>query len=255
MPSAATELRRPLVAGSLSVSLGGAEVLHDIDFHVDPGEFVVLLGGNGSGKTTLVKACLGLLPVTRGEVHLFGVRSDSFTERHRIGYVPQRMSAVSGVPASVFEVVLSGRVSRVGMFRRYSSEDHAAARDALSALDLEDLAGKNVAELSGGQQQRVLIARALAGRPHILVLDEPVASVDLAHQSTFAATLNDLRNAGTAVLMVAHHLGAIEPLVDRSVVLERGVVVHDGAMPPPGLEAHHHHHHDDEHDNARGAGI
>lgn len=242
MPSAATDGRRPLLASSVRVSLGGTRVLHDVDFHIDKGEFVVLLGGNGSGKTTLVRACLGLIPLEAGTVRLFGEPSQRFSERHRIGYVPQRLTAESGVPASVIEVVLSGRVPRLGLFRPYGSEDRRAAEEALVALDLADLAGANVAELSGGQQQRVLIARALAGRPEVLMLDEPVASVDLAHQSAFAELLDGLRNSGTAVLMVAHHLGAIESLVDRSVVLERGTVVHDGPDLPPSYDVHHHHH-------------
>lgn len=220
-------------------------MLHGLDFHLDPGEFVVLLGGNGSGKTTLVRACLGLLPAARGEVTLFGEQVDRFAHRHRIAYVPQRMSAESGVPASVNEVVSSGRAPLLGLFGRTTSSDRQAVADALDALDLTPLAGKNVAELSGGQQQRVLIARALAGDPDVLVLDEPVASVDLAHQSSFAEVLGELHRRGTAILMVAHHLGAMDPLVDRAVVLEAGRVVHDGPSPSPGdLEDHHHHRHD-----------
>lgn len=236
----------PLAARDADVLLGRHLVLHDVDFHVDAGEFVVLLGANGSGKSTLVRALLGLVPVARGSVELFGRAVSEFKAWDRIGYVPQRPTAASGVPATVFEVVLSARAPRARWYRPYSKEDRDAAERALEAVDLVDLGTESVARLSGGQQQRVLIARALAVEPEVLVLDEPVASVDLAHQETFAETVEELNRRGTSILVVAHALGAIEPLVQRAVVLRGGHVVHDG--PPPaqaflGLEARHHHHH------------
>lgn len=231
-----------VIAGS--VELGGHTVLSDINFSVSAGEFVVLLGGNGSGKTTLVRASLGAVPLSAGTVSLFGSALRDFDNREWIGYVPQRITATSGVPTSVMEVVLSGRTARLGLFQRIHGEDREAARAALEAVDLQMLADKPVSTLSGGQQQRVLIARALATEPKILVLDEPVASVDLAHQESFAHILEDLRSRGTTILLVAHALGAMERLVDRAVVLELGRIVHDG--PPEGhpfFDQHRHHHH------------
>lgn len=243
MPSAAPDAPvMEMVAGT--VALGGHTVLSDIDFRIDPGEFVVLLGGNGSGKTTLVRALLGAVPLTAGQVALFGSSLRDFDNREWIGYVPQRITATSGVPTSVMEVVLSGRTARLGLLQRVRTADREAARRALEAVDLLTLAQRPVALLSGGQQQRVLIARALATEPKILVLDEPVASVDLAHQESFAHILEDLRNQGTTILLVAHALGAMERLVDRAVVLELGRIVHDG--PPEGhpfFDQHRHHHH------------
>jgi zinc transport system ATP-binding protein len=241
MPLAAAEPSRPLQIVGGRVDYGPATVLADVDFQVDAGEFVVLLGENGSGKTTLVKALLGLVPLTEGSVHLFGRPVDDFKHRELIGYVPQRGSAASGVPASAKEVVLSGRVARSGFLRRFSKDDVAASERALAAVDLSGSAGAPVARLSGGQQQRVLIARALAGEPQILVLDEPVASVDLAHQESFAEILMGLKERGTAVLLVAHSLGALRPLVDRAVVLKLGRVAYSG--PPVSAEEEHDHHH------------
>lgn len=229
------------------VSLAGRPVLHDIDLEMRSRDFLVLLGDNGSGKTTLVKALLGLVPLTRGRVEVFGVPISGFGDREHIGYVPQRASAGSGVPASVSEVVMSARAGRVGFLRPYSRRDREATRAALEAVNLTDLAERAVGSLSGGQQQRVLIARALAQEPRVLVLDEPVSSVDLAHQDAFAEILTRLKAAGTSVLLVAHGLGALGPLVDRAVVLEGGRIVHDG---PPGiipreavdtLQSHPHH--------------
>ncbi|MGH2730452.1 MAG: metal ABC transporter ATP-binding protein, partial [Actinomycetota bacterium] len=210
------------------VRLRGTEVLRGVNFSLGRGEFVILLGANGSGKTTLVRAALGLVPLTGGEAQVFGRHLGSFRDWAAIGYVPQRMTAASRVPATVGEVVLSGRAARVGLLRPFRQVDRDAAQRALELVDLAGLAGSPVDRLSGGQQQRVLIARALAGEPTVLVMDEPVASVDLAHQETLAANLSSLHSRGTSILLVAHSLGAMEPLAERAVVLEGGTVVYDG---------------------------
>ena len=208
-----------------SVRFGATEALRDVDFTLGIGEFVVLLGPNGSGKSTLVKALLGLVRL--------------------IGYVPQRVTAAAGVPATVHEVVLSSRASKVGLFGRYGRADRDAVERALDIVDLTAVAKARVETLSGGQQQRVLIARALATDPSVLVMDEPVASVDLAHQESFAATLRRLHDSGTSILLVAHSLGAMAPLAQRAVVIERGVVIHDGPPDDEAVREHAHPHHAD----------
>lgn len=224
----------------VSVFLGHQQVLRDVDFRLDRGEFAVLLGANASGKTTLVKTLLGLIPAASGQAYLFGERVERFKNWKTIGYVPQRMTAASGVPATVEEVVTSGRAPLVGLLGRYGAADRAAVARTLKLVDLWESKASPVASLSGGQQQRVLIARALAAEPDVLVLDEPVASVDLAHQESFAKTIESLLKEGTSILMVAHSLGVVQRLVERAVVLERGRVVHDGA--PVDLAFEHAHH-------------
>ena len=226
------------------VFVDGNPVLQDVDIEVGAGEFVALLGANGSGKTTLVRALLGLMPLAAGDLSLFGEPHSDFREWHRIGYVPQRFSAASGVPASVSEVVLSGRVARAARFRPYGRADKAAVASALDEVGISDLARRPVARLSGGQQQRVLIARALAGEPDVLVLDEPISSVDLEQQENFAHTLTRLAGSGRAFLLVAHALGPLQRLVDRAVVLQGGRVVYDGRpFEPTHEEMHIHPHH------------
>jgi zinc transport system ATP-binding protein len=231
-------MNRALEASGLSVSFDSRRVLHDIDLAVDPGDFVVLLGGNGSGKTTLVRALLGLVPRQEGSVTLLGTPIERFREWKRIGYVPQRLALPTSMPATVGEVVLSGRISRAGLLRPYSKVDREAAHQALEMADLSDLSEKRVSRLSGGQQQRVLIARALATEPELILLDEPVSHVDVRHQVQFANLLRDAHSRGATVVLVAHALGAMSGLATRAVVLDTGHVSYDG--PPEGAEFDEH---------------
>ncbi|MDP9183975.1 MAG: metal ABC transporter ATP-binding protein [Actinomycetota bacterium] len=221
------------------VDLGGRRVLDDVTMSVDEGEFVAVLGPNGAGKSTLVRVLVGLVPLAVGSVSVFGTPLAQFREWPRLGYVPQRLAVGGGVPATVREVVSSGRVGRVGRFRRTSSHDRYAVQHALEDVGMADRAGDAVATLSGGQQQRVLIARALAGEPEVLVLDEPTAGVDADSQDTLAGALGHLSNAGGSVVLVAHELGPLATLIGRAVVLRDGRVVSDG--PPPEPEGHHAH--------------
>jgi zinc transport system ATP-binding protein len=221
------------------VVLGGRRILDDVSVRIDEGEFVAVLGANGSGKTTLVRTLVGLVPLAAGELEVFGTPLRRFHDWPRLGYVPQRLAVGGGVPATVGEVVASGRTSRVSRFRRFGADDRRAVAHALEDVGLADRAGDAVATLSGGQQQRVLIARALAGEPEVLVLDEPTAGVDVDSQDTLAGALGHLSNAGGSVVLVAHELGPLESLIRRAVVLSHGRVVSDG--PPPSPEGHHAH--------------
>jgi zinc transport system ATP-binding protein len=215
-----------------AVAYDGREVLHGVSMTVAAGEVVAILGANGSGKSTLVRSVLGLVPVLAGRIELFGVPRDRFSDWARIGYVPQRMGAGSGVPATVGEVVASGRLAR-GFLRRQRAADRAAVLTALTDVGLAGRIGDPVATLSGGQQQRTLIARALAAEPDLLILDEPTAGVDAASQEAFAATLARFRGRGGTILLVAHELGPLEPLIDRAVVVHDGRIAHDGGVPAP----------------------
>jgi zinc transport system ATP-binding protein len=208
-------------------------VLRGVDLTVRTGEVVAVMGSNGSGKSTLIRALLGLIPLSAGRAELYGVPPAKFRDWKRIGYVPQRLSIGGGVPATVREVVASGRIARQSRLRPSSAADRRAVDRALTAVGMADRARDPAQELSGGQQQRVLIARALAGEPDALVMDEPTAGVDARSQETLAGTLRELVGQGRTVVLVAHELGPLEPLITRSVVLEAGRNVHEGVPPVP----------------------
>ncbi|GHA92498.1 MULTISPECIES: metal ABC transporter ATP-binding protein [Streptomyces] len=219
-----------------TATLGARTVLRGVDLTVGRGEVAALLGANGSGKSTAVRSVIGQVPLTGGTVELFGTPLRRFRQWARVGYVPQRTTAAGGVPATIREVVASGRLSRTKL-RLPGRADRAAVDRAIELVGLSDRAKDSVSALSGGQHQRVLIARALAAEPELLIMDEPMAGVDLASQEILAETLREQVGAGTTVLLVLHELGALEPLIDRAVVLRDGCVTHDG--PPPEAMGQH----------------
>ncbi|MFJ1694062.1 metal ABC transporter ATP-binding protein [Streptomyces sp. NPDC088252] len=230
MPESGSTTEPVIALRGATAALGARVVLRGIDLTVHRGEVVALLGANGSGKSTAVRSVIGQVPLSGGSVELFGTPLRRFRTWARVGYVPQRTTAAGGVPATIREVVSSGRLSRtkLGLLRK---ADRVAVDRAIELVGLADRAKDSVDALSGGQHQRVLIARALAAEPELLIMDEPMAGVDLASQEILAATLREQVAAGTTVLLVLHELGPLEPLIDRAIVLRDGCVMHDG--PPP----------------------
>ncbi len=227
-----------------AVGYGDRPAIRDVNFCLDVGEVVALLGPNGAGKSTLVRGILGLAPLMAGTLELFGVPAGEFRQRYRFGYVPQRHTIIGGVPSTVREVVSSGRLARKRPFAPMGKRDRAAVLAAIGTVGLTGRADVSVAKLSGGQQRRVLIARALAAEPDVLVMDEPTAGVDAANQEILASTLAQLVTAGSTLLIVAHELGPLEPLVRRVVIMGGGRIQHDGP-PRPGSHGtgHNDHHH------------
>ncbi len=226
-------------------------VLTGVDLDVFPGDVLAVLGPNGSGKSTLVKGLLGLCD-RRGSVEIYGVAAEDFSERYRLGYVPQRHTLSGSVRATVAEVVSSGRLSRRGLWRRAGPGDRAAVTRAIELVGMADRARTDVAKLSGGQQRRVLIARAFAAEPDVLLLDEPTAGVDARGQHGLAEVLERLVATGVTLLVVTHEMAPITDLVTRVVVVDDGHVAFDGsrdgflASAGSVLHEHHTHHHDAE---------
>jgi zinc transport system ATP-binding protein len=220
-----------LAVEGVAFHYGRDRVLDDVAFSVRAGEFAALTGPNGSGKSTLLRIALGLLTPAAGRVELFGVSPRRLRDKWRVGYVPQRLRIAPDLPATVEEVVKSGRLAKQGWWRRARAADRDAVDHALESVALGSLRRHRLAELSGGQQQRALIAKALASEPELLVLDEPIAGVDVEAQQLFRDSLVHLRDEhGAAVLLVSHELGAVADDLDRVVVLKHRVLF-DG---PPG---------------------
>lgn len=206
----------------VAVNLGGKQVLHDIDLAAAPGDLLAVLGPNGAGKTTLLRTMLGLIRPAHGRVEIAGAAPGRAWRK--VGYVPQRHEFAWDFPISVADVVMSGRTRHIGWLRRPGREDHVAVRDALRTAGMADLARRTVGELSGGQRQRVLIARALATRPSVLLLDEPFTGVDMPTQELLTDLFCRLSGQGTTVVMTTHDLAQAMATADRVVLVNRTVV-------------------------------
>lgn len=210
----------------LSFRHNGSEALSDLTFSVLSGDCVGLVGPNGSGKTTLVKAILGLCRPSSGSVSLFGTDSAHFRQWHRVGYLPQKLSALGPYfPATVREIVSLGLLSlrHSAGFRRDRAAD--AVSRALDLLEIGDLGSRLIGELSGGQQQRVLLARALVNEPDLLILDEPTAALDPETRDRFFDILRDLNTGrGTTVILVTHDIGGIGRHSTKLMYLDKRII-------------------------------
>lgn len=201
----------------LGVHLGGRQILQDISFAARPGELVGLVGPNGAGKTTLLRAIQGLVP-SKGTVDL---------DPAQIGYVPQRREFAWDFPIDVTGVVLSGLTRQIGWGRRAKSQHFRAVLEALERVELRALSRRSVGELSGGQRQRVLVARALAGCPSVLLLDEPFTGLDLPSAELLLGLFRRLADSGTTILMSTHDLAGAVQKCDKLLLLKGRIVAYD----------------------------
>ena len=214
--SAALELRR------VSFAYAGRIALEEVSFHVRTGVFAALLGPNGSGKSTCLRLLLGLLKPNAGEVATFG--GTPGRRGDLVGYVPQSVTIPRGFPISAGDVALMGRYGRIGPGRRPTGRDRHRARAALAQVGMADHERRRFQELSGGQQRRVLIARALAGDPRLLLLDEPTAVLDSAARARFYNLVCDLQHEHSLTLLCAtHDLDVVGNHADQLVLLDRTV--------------------------------
>ena len=182
----------------LAVGYDRRAVLSGLDFEINSGDYLCVIGANGSGKTTLMKTLLGLIPPVGGRI----VKHDSI--RKTIGYLPQQSDVQKDFPASVWEVVLSGCQSSMGFRPFYNREDKKKAEANIRRMGLEKLKKRCYRELSGGQQQRVLLARALCATQSILLMDEPVSGLDPQVTEEMYALIKQLNDEGVTIIMISH---------------------------------------------------
>ncbi|MBI5479992.1 MAG: metal ABC transporter ATP-binding protein [Deltaproteobacteria bacterium] len=197
------------------VGYGKKPLLPPIDLSLGPGAFLGVVGPNGSGKTTLIRTMIGLLAPVAGEVRY------PRGPRPAFGYVPQKGDIDLSFPLTAVEIVLMGRYPRIGRGRRPAAADRAAALRALAEVGVADLAPHAFHELSGGQRQRVLLARALAGEPEVLVLDEPTTGMDLPAERALLDQIAQFAEKGIAVLMVSHQLAAVANYAHDLCIVDR----------------------------------
>jgi len=218
------------------VSYGNQVILEAVNLELEKPEGLLgIIGPNGGGKTTLLKVLLGLLKPYRGSVKLFGKASEK--SRDLVGYVPQYKRFDFDFPISVWQVVLTGRMSHSGFLKKYSDEDKKAAEDALKTVEMYQFKDRQIGQLSGGQRQRVFIARALATNPKLLLLDEPNAGLDPHMQDELYRLLARLKK-DMAIIMVTHDLSAVSIYVDKIACLNRKLHYHNSKeIPPEDLEA------------------
>jgi zinc transport system ATP-binding protein len=216
----------------LSVVIKGKEVLKNINFTLEEGHFLGIVGPNGGGKTTLVRAILGLLKPSSGSIAVLGHSPESLhLENSSFGYLPQHQNIDPNFPATALDIVLMGRYRKVGFLKWPGKKDREKALQCLATMGAEDLSGTQYSQLSGGQQQRVSIARALAGEPKILVLDEPSTGIDVVGQEDFYHLLKGLqKKMGLTILMVSHDIGTVTAYVDEISCLNITLYYHGNPL-------------------------
>jgi iron complex transport system ATP-binding protein len=212
---------------NLNFFYGEMPVLKDLSFSVAKGDFFIIIGPNGSGKTTLMKVMAGIYTPKTGQLKILNRTLENYTRKdlaQTMAFVPQMMPV--DFPFSVMEVVLMGRSPYMGMLGVEQEKDLKIAEQALAFTGVAHLAHRKLDQLSGGEQQRVFVARAICQEPDIILLDEPTASLDLAHQTRLMDLMEKLKNeTGITVVMVSHDINLAAMYCDRLMLLNKGEMV------------------------------
>lgn len=207
-------------AKNLTLSYGENKVISSANFEIFQGDFICVVGANGSGKSTLVKAILGLINPRIGKI-IYG----EGVSRNTIGYFPQEFRVKQDFPATVYEIVLSGVVGRLGKKRFYRAEDKEKALDNLRLLNIEKMKDESFTNLSGGQKQKVLLARALVATSKLLILDEPSNNLDHDSRKSFYEILRELNaKHDITIIMITHDLDANDLIGDKILAIEKRTV-------------------------------
>ena len=219
-----------LATEGLTFQYNSTEILADISFRLQAGDYLGLVGPNGSGKTTLIKLILGLLQPSKGEIVLFDSNLTDFKDWRKVGYLPQKINSFNPhFPATVREIVSLGLLSTKRFPRRIKKNDDMAINNALELVDIIDIKTELIGELSGGQQQRVLIAKALVSEPELLILDEPTTALDPEAREKFFGTLKDLNeNRKVTIIIITHDIGTIGKYASRLLYLDKRLIFYGG---------------------------
>jgi zinc transport system ATP-binding protein len=216
----------------LYVTIKGKEILRNVNISLEEGHFLGIVGPNGGGKSTLVKTILGLVRPASGRISVFGTPVETLKGRNGFfGYLPQHQNIDPNFPATTLDIVLMGRYGKAGFLRWPGIKDREKAISCLSLMGIEGLENVQYSQLSGGQQQRVSIARALAGDPKILILDEPSTGIDVVGQDDFYHLLKGLqKKMNLTILMVSHDIGTVTTYVDEISCLNINLYYHGNPL-------------------------
>lgn len=218
----AHDLSQPIVAlEGVSVYFNGVLALDNLSFELKQGEHVAVIGPNGAGKSTLFNLISGVLRPARGQVHIYGREPG---QQRCIAYVPQRSQVDWQFPVNVADVVMMGRAGKLGLFRRPGHKDWEQVAEALELVGMAHLAKRQIGELSGGQQQRVFIARALAQEAELMLMDEPLTSLDIKSQEDIFAILEKLCRRGVTLMVSTHDLNLAAERFDRLMLLNQRLI-------------------------------
>ncbi|RRD28906.1 metal ABC transporter ATP-binding protein [Actinomyces bowdenii] len=222
------DMPAPCRIESLSVAYHDRLALRSVSLTVPPGEVMAILGPNGAGKSTLVKAAMGLVPALSGTVSFYGEALDR--ARRRVAYMPQAAEVDWDFPTTVRDVVTMGTYGRLGWCRRPGAAERRGVEQALEAVGIADLAGRQISELSGGQKQRTFVARILAQDPDLFIMDEPFAGVDAASERAIVEVLAGLREAGRTIVIVHHDLSTVRRFCSWATLLSDGDLIATGPL-------------------------
>lgn len=206
----------------LNVSYSGIEVLTDINLSFDTGKLIGIIGPNGAGKSTLIKAILGLIPIDKGEIKIYGKKLNEM--RKDIAYIPQRSNIDWDFPITVRDSVLIGTYPKLGLFRRPTRKEKDLAMKCLAKVGMGDYAHSQISQLSGGQQQRVFIARALAQEAECFFLDEPFIGIDVASEHIIINILRELKDKGKTVFVIHHDLMKVKKYFDELIIINKKLI-------------------------------
>ena len=221
------EAEAGIITSDLTVTYNnGTTALRNVSFEIPTGTITALVGVNGAGKSTLFKALMGFIPTVKGEISILGQSVKSALKKNFISYVPQAEEVDWSFPVLVQDVVMMGRYGHMGFFRKTRQQDIMEVANALNRVGMTDFKDRQIGELSGGQRKRVFLARALAQKSKIILLDEPFTGVDVKTETAIIKLLGEMRKEGKIMLVSTHNLGSVPEFCDRTILIKETVLAY-----------------------------
>ena len=216
-----------IITSDLTVTYNnGNTALRNVSFEIPQGTITALVGVNGAGKSTLFKALMGFMPTIKGEISILGQSVKSALKGNSIAYVPQAEEVDWSFPVLVQDVVMMGRYGHMGFFRKTTPNDILEVDYALNRVGMNDFKDRQIGELSGGQRKRVFLARALAQKSQVILLDEPFTGVDVKTETAIIELLGEMRKEGKIMLVSTHNLGSVPEFCDRTILIKETVLAY-----------------------------